>query len=80
MTRANVLLDSPQMHLPKTLCKTFRLTAETDQGEITLLSVENNIKRTYHCPISVAVNSLKLQVLGNWGDLEETPLVSFDFN
>ncbi|MBR7098320.1 MAG: FAD-dependent oxidoreductase [Clostridia bacterium] len=80
VTRANVLLDSPQMHLPKTLCKTFRLTAETDQGEITLLSVENNIKRTYHCPISVAVNSLKLQVLGNWGDLEETPLVSFDFN
>lgn len=80
VTRANVLLDSPQMHLPKTLCKAFKLTAETAEGEITLLSVENNIKRAYHCPVSLSVSSLKLQLLENWGDQKETPLIAFDFN
>ena len=81
-TRANVLLDSPQMHLPKTLCKSFALTADTPEGEVALLSVGNNLKRAYHVevPQGLEVSALKLRMLSNWGDSCETKLVSFDFN
>ncbi len=79
VTRANVLLDSPLMFVPKTLCKTFMLTAETKNGEKTLLSVENNIKRAYHVEIGEAVSSLRLKVIDNWGESDCTNVFSFDF-
>lgn len=31
-TRCSTLLDSPQMHMPSPLCRSFTLTAETDEG------------------------------------------------
>ena len=80
VTRANVLLDSPMMCVPKTLCRSFKLTADTEDGEITLLSAENNIKRSYHVGLQKPIRSLKLTILDNWGDTPETPVVSFDFN
>ena len=80
VTRANVLLDSPQMYPPKTLCRSFRLTAITDNGEIELISQENNLKRAYHCKIQSPIISLKLQIFDNWGQDKQTNLVSFDFN
>ncbi len=80
VTRANVLLDSPMMYVPKTLCRSFTLTAETAEGEITVLSVENNIKRSYHTSLASPIRALKLTVLANWGDTEATPVISFDFN
>ena len=81
VTRANVLLDSPQMYLPHTLCKAFELLAITDNGEKTLLATDCNIKRTYHIkmPSDMKVNKLTLKVLSNWGGGDSTKVISFDF-
>jgi len=81
-TRANVLLDSPEMHLPTTLCRAFELTARAADGEITILKVNNNIKRAYHVelPSGTIVSSLKLKMTANWGGGDQTNLISFDFN
>ena len=70
------------MHLPKTLCKSFALTADTPEGEKVLLSVDNNIKRAYHVavPKGLEISGLKLRMLSNWGDTAETKAVSFDFS
>lgn len=80
VTRANVLLDSPMMYVPKTLCRSFTLTAETADGEITLLFAENNLKRAYHVIIDKPIRALKLTVRENWGGTEMTPVISFDFH
>ena len=80
VTRANILLDSPMMYTPKTLCRSFTLTAETEDGEITLLSVQNNLKRAYHADIDKPIRALKLTVLANWGGTAQTPVISFDFH
>jgi len=80
VTRANVLLDSPVMYLPKTLAKSFRLTAVTQDGEEELLSTEKNIKRMYHVKLDKEVLAIALTVLENWGDGEETAVFSFDFS
>ena len=80
VTRANVLLDSPQMHIPTTLCKSFCLSAITDAGEVELLCVKNKIKRSYHVPVNARMIGLRLRMTDNWGDLPKTNLVSFDFN
>lgn len=79
VTRANVLLESPQMHPPKTLCKAFQLTAVTERGEKKLLSVELNRQRAYHISVSCPITALRLTILENWGNTEKTNLVSFDF-
>jgi len=79
VTRANVLLDSPQMYVPKTLCKSFCLTAEADGKKIELLRVDRNIKRSYHVPVNRSVTGLRLQILDNWGETPKTNLISFDF-
>lgn len=80
VTRANILLNSPQMHPPKTLCKAFRLTAITNGQEQELLAVDCNRRRSYHVPIRLPVTGLRLTVTEGWGDGAETGLVSFDFN
>jgi len=80
VTRANVRLDSPQVFVPKTLCKSFRLTAVTDKGEELLLSEDNNIKRAYHVALNKNVNAIRLEMLENWGGSDKTNLVSFDFD
>lgn len=79
VTRANQLLDSPQMHPPKMLCKAFRLTALADGREITLLSVDQNIKRAYHQKIGFPIEAIRLTPLSNWGETDATNLISFDF-
>ena len=79
VTRANVLLDSPQMHPPKTLCKAFRLSAVTEAGEQTLLQVECNRQRAYHVKVTETVTALRLTMLENWGETDTTNLFSFDF-
>ena len=80
VTRANVLLDSPDVYLPKTLARAFRLVAKTDSGEKILLDKSNNIKRAYHVNICDRITELRLEILENWADGDTTTLVSFDFN
>ena len=79
-TRANVRLDSPQFYLPLTLCKAFRLEAETADGFEVLLNVEQNALRTYHVEVGRAdITALRLIPLENYGGTGETRVFSFDF-
>ena len=79
-TRANVRLDSPQFYLPLTLCKAFRLEAETADGVEVLLNVEQNALRAYHVEVGRAdITALRLIPLENYGGGEETRVFSFDF-
>ena len=79
-TRANIRLDSPQFHLPLTLCKAFRLELDTPDGTVTLLDVDHNALRAY--PVEVgraAVTAIRLIPLENYGGSGETRVFSFDF-
>ncbi|MBR2344139.1 MAG: FAD-dependent oxidoreductase [Clostridia bacterium] len=80
VTRACTMLDSPDVYVPKTLCRAYRLYADTPEGELLLLEENNNIKRAAHIERSLTVSRLRLEILGNWGETESTKLVSFDFN
>ncbi len=81
VTRASILLDSPQMYMPLTLCKAFKLTAVTKDGEITLMSSDCNIKRAHHIklPKNTEVSALTLKIISNWGNTDKTNIISFDF-
>ena len=68
------------MHLPLTLCRSFRLLGETEEGEKELLAVEDNRKRAYHLELEGKYKKLTLIPLSSWGETEEIPIVSFDFN
>ena len=81
-TRANTLLNTPQVYVPKTLCRAFALKIKTPEGEKTLLSATENIKRAHHVLIPEALDVLEisLTVLSNWGESEKTKIISFDFS
>ena len=79
-TRANVRLDSPQFHLPLTLCKAFRLELDTPGGVTVLLDVAHNVLRTYHVEVGRDdITAIRLIPLENYGGAEETRVFSFDF-
>ncbi len=78
--RANVRLDAPLMHMPKTLCRAFRLEANTPDGAVRLLDITDNARRAYHIPLERNdILALRLIPLENWGGTEETDVFSFDF-
>jgi len=78
-TRANHRLDSPQMCMPKTLCKEFKLVGELDGNRYELLHVLNNRKRSYHLDINKTLDKLILIPVDNWGNDDKIPVISFDF-
>lgn len=79
-TRANVRLDSPQFHLPLTLCKAFRLEADTPDGVEVLLDVDGNALRAYHVKVGRDdITAIRLIPLENYGGSRETRVFSFDF-
>ena len=79
-TRANIRLDSPQFYLPLTLCKAFRLEADTPDGTIHLLDVTDNAARAYRVPVNRQdLTALRLIPLKNYGDTPKTRVFSFDF-
>jgi hypothetical protein len=79
-TRANIRLDSPQFYLPLTLCKAFRLEADTPDGTIHLLDVTDNAARAYRVPVNRQdITALRLIPLKNYGDTPKTRVFSFDF-
>lgn len=80
-TRANHLLESPQMCMPKTLCKEFKLIGELNGEQFEIAHVENNRKRSYHININKKLDKLTLIPIDIWNDdTENIPVVSFDFN
>ena len=78
-TRANQLLTSPQMHMPKTLCKEFKLYGELNGERCEILAVKNNRKRAYHISVNQYFDKLILVPVSGWGDDDEIPVISFDF-
>lgn len=80
LTRSNQRLDSPQMCMPKTLCKEFKLVGELNGKIFELLHIKNNRKRSYHLSINQPLEKLSLILLDSWGDKQKIPVISFDFN
>lgn len=79
-TRANQRKDSPIMHMPLTLCKSFRLLGRFNGETVTLCAVTENRKRAYHIPVNRELDELILIPEELWGDSEVIPVISFDFN
>ena len=77
-TRACTLLDSPIMHMPLTLCKSFKLIGVCDGCEEIILDVEDNRKRSYHVECNKEYDELMLVALSSWGE-GDIPVISFDF-
>lgn len=78
--RANIRLDSPSMHMPKTLCSEFILKGELMGESIELLHVKTNRRRAYHLKINQKLDKLILIPLDSWGGDNLIPVISFDFN
>ena len=79
ITRANVRLDVPVMHMPKTLCREFILLGELDGEKYELLTVSENRKRAYHIAVGKKLDKLTLVPKETWGDYEKVSVISFDF-
>ena len=79
LTRCNVLLDSPQFYVPKTLCKHFKLELTDADGDTNTIEETCNLKRSYHIPVKKELSSIRLIPIENWGDTENTTVFSFDF-
>ncbi len=78
-TRLLKRLNSPDLHMPTTLCRAFKLVGMKDGEEIELLCVTDNRKRAYDLEVSGEFESLTLIPLALWGEGEKIPVVSFDF-
>ena len=78
-TRFNLRLDSPQMHMPYTLCRSFTLYGSRGGQQTELLKVEDNRKRAWHIPVDQVFDSLILVPDNTWGESAAIPVVSFDF-
>ncbi len=76
--RANVRLDSPQMIMPKTLCREFVLWGEAGGVREELLRVSDNRTRFYHLDVNKTLDKLILVPLATWGE-ERASIISFDF-
>ena len=79
-TRAMRRLDSPKLHMPKTLCKEFELMGKRNGESICLLRIEKNRKRSYHIPVNEVLDELILLPKSSWGETANVPVISFDFN
>ena len=77
--RANQMLSSPQMKMPKTLCKEFILLGELDGKKTEILNVSDNRKRSYHIEINQTFDKLILIPISTWRNNEIIPIISFDF-
>ncbi|MBE5761118.1 MAG: FAD-dependent oxidoreductase [Clostridiales bacterium] len=79
-TRANVRLDSPQMHMPKTLCRSFVLIGELNGEKTVLLDIDDNRKRAYHVKTNRKFDAITLIPKSSWGEGDQVAVISFDFN
>ena len=73
------MLESPQMYMPTTLCRNFKLIGESDGEKAIILNVTDNRKRAYHIELDRSFDRLILIPEESWGD-EKIPVISFDFN
>ena len=68
------------MHMPKTLCREFKLIGGLNGEKTEILHVTDNRKRCYHINVDSTFDSLTLIPVDIWDDsTEEIPVISFDF-
>ena len=79
ITRANQIIGSPQTHLPKTLCKEFKLIGELKGEKTEILHINNNRKRSFHINLNQKFDKLTLIPMDIWSDDKKIPVISFDF-
>ncbi|MBR6632833.1 MAG: FAD-dependent oxidoreductase [Clostridia bacterium] len=78
-TRSNIKLDSPQMHMPKTLCREFTLYGELEGKREELLTVSDNRRRAYHLELGRSFDKFVLIPIASWGEDNTVDIISFDF-
>jgi len=69
----------PIMHMPKTLCRDFKVIGELRGEKTELLSVSDNKKRAYHIKTDKKFDKLFLIPESTWGESETVSVISFDF-
>lgn len=79
-TRCNILRSSPDIYMPKTLCREFALELQLADGTTEKHTVSDNTERAYHIEVRKPVTKISLTPISNWGDSEATDVFSFDFN
>lgn len=78
-TRANHKLDSPQMCMPKTLCREFKVMGEKNGERQELLHIKENRKRAWHIPVEKELDALVLVPVSDWDGKSGSYVISFDF-
>ena len=78
-TRANRRIDSPQMYMPKTLCRSFTLFGESDGKREQILRIYDNRKRCHHVSVNKKFDKLILIPESSWGEDKNIDVISFDF-
>lgn len=77
--RANIKPDSPVMHMPKTLCRSFSVeTAGEDSGSTEYISVTDNRKRLVLIPVNKKITSVRLITQSDWGEGDKINVFAFD--
>ena len=77
--RAQQLIESPQMYMPKTLCREFMLYGELNGEKTEILHISDNRKRSYHIDINKTFDKLVLVPVSKWDEEGNIAVVSFDF-
>ena len=78
-TRSNILLDSPQVYMPKTLCREYTLYGELEGNREILAEVQDNRCRFLHLVTEREFDKLILLPTASWGDDNTVDIISFDF-
>lgn len=78
--RSNLLPNAPVMHLPTTLCRSYRLTADTAEGTVVLADVTDNCHRLVKIPVGIRVSALHLTLREANEGGETMRLFSFEAN
>lgn len=78
--RANVFPDSPVMHLPLTLVKSYEIYVKDYEGNRILLARdEENLKQTLNFAPDYPISAIELKILADYGGGKDVHIFSFDF-
>ena len=78
--RANVFPDSPVMHLPLTLVKSYELYVTNSEGKRILLARDDeNLKQTLNFAPDYPISAIELKILADYGGGKDIHVFSFDF-
>ncbi len=70
-------LNEENYKVPKTLVKSFRITAHTESGDVVVFETNKNRQRMNKIPVSLKADRITLTPLETWGN-EKANIFSFD--